>query len=212
MILDYIGVKEINGSLIVIDNVENAFYEETVDIRLDDGSMRQGRIVQMDGKRVVIQVFEGSREISLDNTRTRLRGRAMEMPLSPEMLGRVFNGAGDPIDGLGEIYPEQRMNINGAPINPVSRVYPRNYIHTGISSIDTLMTLIRGQNCLSSQVPVCSIMSWLFKLPAKLILLMQRAKANLQSYLLRWVLKMTLRTTSAVHLTNPVFCRRLLCS
>ena len=69
----------------------------------------------------------------------------MEMPLSPEMLGRVFNGAGDPIDGLGEIYPEQRMNINGAPINPVSRVYPRNYIHTGISSIDTLMTLIRGQ-------------------------------------------------------------------
>lgn len=73
MILDYIGVKEINGSLIVIDNVENAFYEETVDIRLDDGSMRQGRIVQMDGKRVVIQVFEGSREISLDNTRTRLR-------------------------------------------------------------------------------------------------------------------------------------------
>ena len=95
MILDYIGVKEINGSLIVIDNVENAFYEETVDIRLDDGSMRQGRIVQMDGKRVVIQVFEGSREISLDNTRTRLRGRAMEMPLSPEMLGRVFNGAGD---------------------------------------------------------------------------------------------------------------------
>ena len=145
MILDYIGVKEINGSLIVIDNVENAFYEETVDIRLDDGSMRQGRIVQMDGKRVVIQVFEGSREISLDNTRTRLRGRAMEMPLSPEMLGRVFNGAGDPIDGLGEIYPEQRMNINGAPINPVSRVYPRNYIHTGISSIDTLMTLIRGQ-------------------------------------------------------------------
>ena len=192
MILDYIGVKEINGSLIVIDNVENAFYEETVDIRLDDGSMRQGRIVQMDGKRVVIQVFEGSREISLDNTRTRLRGRAMEMPLSPEMLGRVFNGAGDPIDGLGEIYPEQRMNINGAPINPVSRVYPRNYIHTGISSIDTLMTL--------------------FKLPAKLILLMQRAKANLQSYLLRWVLKMTLRTTSAVHLTNPVFCRRLLCS
>lgn len=212
MILDYIGVKEINGSLIVIDNVENAFYEETVDIRLDDGSMRQGRIVQMDGKRVVIQVFEGSREISLDNTRTRLRGRAMEMPLSPEMLGRVFNGAGDPIDGLGEIYPEQRMNINGAPINPVSRVYPRNYIHTGISSIDTLMTLIRGQNCLSSQVLVCSTMSWLFKLPAKLTLPMQKAKVNLQSYLLQWVLKMTLRTTSVVHLTNPVFCRRLLCS
>lgn len=145
MILDYIGVKEINGSLIVVDDVENAFYEETVDIRLDDGSFRQGRIVQMEGKRVVIQVFEGTREISLDNTRTRLRGRPMEMPLSPEILGRVFSGSGVPIDGLGAIFPEKRVNINGAPINPVSRVYPKNYIHTGISSIDTLMTLIRGQ-------------------------------------------------------------------
>lgn len=145
MILDYIGVKEINGSLIVVDDVENAFFEETVDIRLDDGSFRQGRIVQMDGKRVVIQVFEGTREISLDNTRTRLRGRPMEMPLSPEILGRTFNGSGKPIDGLGPIFPEKRVNINGAPINPVSRVYPKNYIHTGISSIDTLMTLIRGQ-------------------------------------------------------------------
>ena len=105
MILDYIGVKEINGSLIVIDDVENAFFEETVDIRLDDGSFRQGRVVQMDGKRIVVQVFEGTREISLDNTRTRLRGRPMEMPLSPEILGRVFNGAGDPIDGLGDIFP-----------------------------------------------------------------------------------------------------------
>ncbi len=145
MILDYIGVKEINGSLIVIDDVEDAFFEETVDIRLDDGSFRQGRIVQMDGKRIVVQVFEGTREISLDNTRTRLRGRPMEMPLSPEILGRVFNGAGDPIDGLGAIFPDKRVNINGSPINPVSRVYPKNYIHTGISSIDTLMTLIRGQ-------------------------------------------------------------------
>ena len=145
MILDYIGVKEINGSLIVIDDVENAFFEETVDIRLDDGSFRQGRVVQMDGKRIVVQVFEGTREISLDNTRTRLRGRPMEMPLSPEILGRVFNGAGDPIDGLGDIFPDKRVNINGAPINPVSRVYPKNYIHTGVSSIDTLMTLIRGQ-------------------------------------------------------------------
>lgn len=145
MILDYIGVKEINGSLIVVDDVENAFFEETVDIRLDDGSFRQGRIVQMDGKRVVIQVFEGTREISLDNTRTRLTGRPMEMPLSPEMLGRTFNGAGKPIDGLGPIFPEKRVNINGAPINPYSRKYPKNYIHTGISSIDTLMTLIRGQ-------------------------------------------------------------------
>ncbi|WP_283607143.1 V-type ATP synthase subunit B [Faecalispora anaeroviscerum] len=145
MILDYIGVKEINGSLIVLDDVENASFEEIVDIRLDNGTMRQGRIVQMDGKRVVIQVFDGTRGISLNNTRTRLRGRPMEMPLSPEILGRVFDGSGRPIDGLGNIFPQKRMNINGTPINPVSRVYPVNYINTGISSIDTLMTLIRGQ-------------------------------------------------------------------
>lgn len=145
MILDYIGVKEINGSLIVLDDVENASFEEIVDIRLDNGTMRQGRIVQMDGKRVVIQVFDGTRGISLGNTRTRLRGRPMEMPLSPEILGRVFDGSGRPIDGLGNIFPQKRMNINGTPINPVSRVYPVNYINTGVSSIDTLMTLIRGQ-------------------------------------------------------------------
>lgn len=145
MILDYIGVKEINGSLIVLDDVENASFEEIVDIRLDNGTMRQGRIVQMEGKRVVIQVFDGTRGISLNNTRTRLRGRPMEMPLSPEILGRVFDGSGRPIDGLGNIFPQKRMNINGTPINPVSRVYPVNYINTGVSSIDTLMTLIRGQ-------------------------------------------------------------------
>lgn len=145
MILDYVGVKEINGSLIVLDNVEGASYEEMVDIRLDDGSFRHGRIVQIEGKRVVVQVFEGTKSISLDNTRTRLKCRPMELALSPEILGRVFNGAGDPIDGFGSVYPEKRANVNGTPMNPVSRIYPRNYINTGISTIDTLMTLIRGQ-------------------------------------------------------------------
>lgn len=145
MIIDYLGVKEINGSLIVIDGVENVSFEEVVDIRLETGEIRQGRVVQIDGKRIVVQVFEGTRNISLDNTRTRLTGRPMEMPLSPEILGRVFDGAGRPIDGLGEIFPEKRVNINGTPINPVSREYPRNYINTGISSIDVLTTLIRGQ-------------------------------------------------------------------
>lgn len=145
MILDYIGVKDINGSLIVLDNVENASFEEVVDIRLDDGTMRQGRIVQMDGKRVVIQVFEGTRGIALTNTRTRLMGHPMEMPLSPEILGRIFDGSGRPIDGLGNIFPVKKANVNGTPINPVSRIYPKNYINTGISTIDTLMTLIRGQ-------------------------------------------------------------------
>lgn len=145
MIIDYVGVKEINGSLIVIDGVKGVYYEEIVDIQLEDGSKRQGRVVQIEGERIVVQVFEGARQLSLNNTKTRLTGRPMEMPLSPEIMGRILNGAGKPIDGLGDIFPEKKQNINGTPINPVSRIYPRNYINTGISSIDTLMTLIRGQ-------------------------------------------------------------------
>ncbi len=145
MIIDYVGVKEINGSLIVIDGVKDAFFDEVVDIRLDNGTSRQGRIVAIEGERVIVQVFQGTRSISLTNTRTRLTGHPMEVSLSPEVVGRVFNGAGKPIDGLGEVFPEKRYDINGSPINPVSRVYPQNYINTGISTIDTLMTLIRGQ-------------------------------------------------------------------
>lgn len=145
MIIDYVGVKEINGSLIVIDGVSGVSYEEIVDICLDNGKIRQGRVVQIEGKRIVVQVFEGTRTISLVNTKTRLTGKPMEMPLSPEIVGRVLDGKGEPIDGLGKIFPDKTANINGTPINPVSRVYPKNYINTGISTIDTLMTLIRGQ-------------------------------------------------------------------
>lgn len=145
MIYEYIGVKEINGSLIVLDDVDCPSYEEIVEIRLDGGAVRHGRIVAIEGKRAVIQVFEGTRGISLENTHTQLKGRPMELALSSEIQGRIFSGVGTPIDGLGNIYPEKRMNVNGTPINPVSRVYPQNYICTGISSIDTLITLIRGQ-------------------------------------------------------------------
>ena len=145
MIIEYVGVSEINGSLVVLDGVKGASYEEIVTIKLADGSARQGRIVQIEGERIVVQVFEGTSNISLDNTATILTGRPMEMPLSPEIVGRILDGAGRPIDGLGPIYPETRRDINGTAINPVSRVYPRNYINTGISSIDTLSTLIRGQ-------------------------------------------------------------------
>lgn len=145
MVIDYVGVKEINGSLLVMDGIKGVSFEEIVDIRLDNGTVRQGRVVQIDGERIVVQVFEGTKSIGLTGTRTRLTGRPMEMPLSPEIIGRVLNGAGKPIDGLGDIFPVKRANINGTPINPVSRVYPKNYINTGISTIDTLMTLIRGQ-------------------------------------------------------------------
>ena len=116
-----------------------------VEIQLKNGTTRSGRVVQIEGEKIVVQVFEGTNDLSLENTKTKLLGRPMELPVSKEILGRVFNGAGRPIDGLGEIYAEEMMDINGLPLNPVSRVYPRNYINTGISSIDCLATLIRGQ-------------------------------------------------------------------
>ncbi len=145
MILNYVGVKEISGSLIVLEGVKNASFEEVVGIHLDGGNMRQGRIVQIEGDRVVIQVFEGTHDISLSNTRVHLKGHPMEIFLSPEILGRVFDGSGKPIDKLGKVFPHKKININGTPINPISRVYLKDYINTGISAIDTLITLVRGQ-------------------------------------------------------------------
>ena len=145
MIIDYIGVKEISGPLIILDGVKEASFEERVDIRLENGTIRSGRIVEIYGDKVVIQVFEGTNGISLSNTKTRLKGKPLELAVSKEILGRVFDGIGRPIDNLGEIYPDKFLNVNGTAINPVSREYPQNYINTGISSIDVLATLIRGQ-------------------------------------------------------------------
>ena len=145
MIIEHIGLSQINGSLIVLDNIKDASYDEMVELRLEDGSSRTGRIGEIEGEKVVIQVFEGTKGLSLVNTKTRMTGHPIELSLSPEIVGRVFDGLGRPIDGLGEVYPVEKRDVNSSPINPVSRVYPKNYINTGISSIDALMTLIRGQ-------------------------------------------------------------------
>ncbi len=141
----YKGISEINGPLLILDGVNDAGYEEMVTVRLDNGTTRTGRIVKLEGTKAVIQVFEGTRDLSMKNTMVKLSGKPMELSLSPDIIGRVFDGLGRPIDGLGKIKPEVTRNINGAPINPVNRIYPRNYIRTGISTIDTLTTLIRGQ-------------------------------------------------------------------
>ncbi|MBQ4362407.1 MAG: V-type ATP synthase subunit B [Oscillospiraceae bacterium] len=141
----YRGLADISGSLIAVDHVKGISYDEVAEIELSDGTYRQGRVVEVDEDRAVLQVFEGTKGLSLENTKTRFLGKPMEMPLSEDILGRVFDGAGRPIDGLGEIRAEKTVDINGRPLNPVKRSYPRNYINTGISSIDALMTLIRGQ-------------------------------------------------------------------
>ncbi len=145
MIIEYLGLSRIDGSLVMLDGVKNASYDEMVELKLADGSSRTGRIVQINGEQVVIQVFEGTKGLSLVNTRTHMTGHPIRFGLSPEIIGRVFDGLGRPADGLGEIFPLIKRDVNGSPINPVSRVYPKNYISTGISTIDCLTTLIRGQ-------------------------------------------------------------------
>ena len=145
MRMEYVGLKEITGPLAVVDGVRGVGYEELVKLTLDNGEVRTGRVITCEGDRAVVQIFEGTHGLSLENTRARFLGKPMELALSKEMLGRVFDGAGDPIDGLGELYPDERRNINGAAINPVTRRYPRSCIYTGISAIDGMSTLIRGQ-------------------------------------------------------------------
>ncbi len=145
MMMKHLKLNGVNGSLATLDGVKNAAAEEIVELYLADGTSRTGRVVKIDGDEVNIQVFEGTRGMSMANTETVFTGRPMEIALSPEILGRVFDGLGRPIDGLGDVYPTEKRDVNGAPINPVSREYPRNFIQTGISSIDALATLIRGQ-------------------------------------------------------------------
>lgn len=142
---EYKGLSSVNGPIMIVEGVENVAYEEICEINLPDGQTKLGKVIEVAADKAVVQVFEGTIGLSLSNVRTRFTGKPMEFGLSKEILGRVFNGAGNPIDGLGNVYADQYIDVNGLPINPVSRKYPRNYIHTGISSIDALMTLIRGQ-------------------------------------------------------------------
>ena len=145
MRLEYMGLSELSGSLVALRGVQGVAYDETAEITLQNGQRRYGRVILIDGDRVVLQVFEGTRGIALDNVRTHFTGEPIKLPLSKEMLGRIFDGAGRPIDDFGELYPEECRDINGSAINPVSRHYPRSCIYTGISAIDCNMTLIRGQ-------------------------------------------------------------------
>lgn len=145
MAIEYMGLQDIQGSLAIIDGVRGASYDEIVTMTLDNGEKRFGRVTEILGDRAVIQVFEGTSGLSLTNTKTKFSGEPMRIPLSIEMLGRTLDGAGRPIDGLGDYIADEMRDVNGSAINPVSRVYPNNFIQTGISSIDCLSTLIRGQ-------------------------------------------------------------------
>lgn len=142
---EYLLLDKIEGPLIILSNVEDVSYGEMMDIAVENGKNRKGKVIKIEGDMVVAQVFEGTSGLSTQNASVKFTGKPFEIPISKEILGRTFNGIGIPIDRGGEIYGSDFYNINGRHINPVARRYPRNYIQTGISSIDALATLIRGQ-------------------------------------------------------------------
>ena len=143
---EFLLLDKIDGPLILLSGVKDVAYDEMVDINVNNGEeYRKGRVILIDGDKVVIQVFGSTTGFSVRNASARFSGKPLEIPLVPGILGRIFNGIGQPIDGGGELYAGRMGNINGRPMNPVARVYPRNFIQTGISSIDLLLTLIRGQ-------------------------------------------------------------------
>ncbi|MCD6277351.1 V-type ATP synthase subunit B [candidate division WOR-3 bacterium] len=145
MKVEYRTVNDIAGPLMLVEEVEAVKYGELVEIILPDGSKRNGQVLEVHHDRALIQVFEGTQGIDIPETKVVFRGKGIELSLSPDILGRVFNGLGEPIDGGPEIIPVVKRDINGAPINPYAREYPNEFIQTGISAIDGLNPLVRGQ-------------------------------------------------------------------
>lgn len=142
---EYKTIKGVAGPLLIVEGVEGVKYEELVEVVLPDGNIRRGRVLEISEDKAVVQMFEDTRGISMQDSKARFLGQVMELPVSVDMLGRVFDGAGKPKDKGVEIIPEKKLNINGYPINPFSRDFPNDFIQTGISTIDGLNTLVRGQ-------------------------------------------------------------------
>ena len=142
---EYKTIHEISGPLMVVEQVSGVTYNELAEIELADGSVRRCKVLEVNGDKAVVQLFESSAGINLKESRIRFLGHPLELGVSGDMLGRVFNGMGQPIDGGPAILAEKRLDINGQPINPAARDYPNEFIQTGISTIDVLNTLVRGQ-------------------------------------------------------------------
>jgi len=142
---EVVGVSRIEGPIVVVNGAANVSYDEVVEIQDSKGRLRRGRVLEVGEGVAIVQVFAGSTGLSIDGTRVRFLGTTLHMPVAEEMLGRIFDGLGNPIDGGPEPLTDHYADVNGQPINPTARVYPRDYIQTGISSIDGLNTLLRGQ-------------------------------------------------------------------
>ena len=142
---EYRTIKEVVGPLMLVEGVSGVKYNELVEIEQADGEKRQGKVLEIEGDKALVQLFESSNGLRIDNAKARFLGRSIELSVAPDMLGRVFDGMGNPKDGGPALIPEKRMDINGEPLNPAARDYPSEFIQTGISTIDGLNTLVRGQ-------------------------------------------------------------------
>jgi len=145
MLKEYKTTSEITGPLMVVENVEGVAYDELVEIELPSGEKRRGKVLEVSGSQAVVQIFEGTSGLNVSATKVRFQGDVLKLPVSMDLLGRTFSGAGRPIDGRPDIIPEEELDINGAPINPAARAYPNDFIQTGISTIDGMNTLVLGQ-------------------------------------------------------------------
>lgn len=142
---EYLTVAEIVGPLVLVEKVAGVKYDELAEIELASGEVRRGRVLEVDGDRALLQVFEGTRRIDVFQSRVRFLGRGIELGVSPDLVGRIFDGSGRPKDGGVPVLAEKRLDINGNPLNPSARDYPSEFIQTGISAIDGMNTLVRGQ-------------------------------------------------------------------
>lgn len=142
---EYRTIQEVAGPLMLVRGVDHVAYDELGEIELASGEKRRCKVLEVDGSNALVQLFENSTGINLSNSKVRFLGRSMELGVSADMLGRVFDGLGNPIDDGPEILPDARMDINGTPMNPAARSYPQEFIQTGVSAIDGLNTLVRGQ-------------------------------------------------------------------
>ncbi|MFA5563850.1 MAG: V-type ATP synthase subunit B, partial [Candidatus Caldatribacteriota bacterium] len=145
MIKEYTTITEVNGPLIIVNKITDVKYDELVEIELSDGEKRRGQVLEVSEDRAIVQMFEGTTGIDVSRSKVRFLGRVIEIPVSMDMLGRIFDGSGRPIDKGPKIIPDKRLDVNGSPLNPFARDYPNDFIQTGISSIDVLNTLVRGQ-------------------------------------------------------------------
>lgn len=145
MLKEYRTIKEVVGPLMLVDGVSGVTYNELVEIEQENGEVRNGKVLEINGDQALVQLYEASQGLKISTSKARFLGRGVELAVSYDMLGRVFNGMGNPIDNGPAIIPEKRIDINGSPLNPAARDYPSEFIQTGISAIDGLNTLVRGQ-------------------------------------------------------------------